>query len=273
MLIGGLGGVGQEVANLLIKDGFNVIGVRRTVQKGAKESTVTVVAGDLTEPGALAGIAACTYVVYCVAASKHDEAAYHRAYVQGLTRTIAQVKAWPQPWPKFLFTSSTGVYGQDDGSVVTETSPTEPKGFSGRVMLEAEKVLRSSGLEHVVLRLSGIYGPGRDRLMRQVRQGGWDEGEQRDEFLNRIHQVDAARAIVHLLCDANLAGVFVGSDVEPALRSEVLGWVAQKLRQLGENVPALPTFSREAPGNKRCSSEKLQATGFTFAYPTYRQGF
>ena len=95
-----------------------------------------------------------------------DPAAYRRAYVEGLVNLLARL---PTPGPRVIFTSSTSVYGQDDGSWVDEASPTLPPRETGRILLEAEAALSGSGRDFSILRLGGIYGPGRTRLLETVR--------------------------------------------------------------------------------------------------------
>lgn len=272
LVIAGFGYIGQSVAKLACDQGFSVVGVKRTANTVVGIEGVSFKAADLSEARSFEGIAPSSYVVFCAAAKDHTEAGYRKTYVEGLQRTVEQLQRWPKPWPRVLFTSSTGVYGQDNGEMVTEVSPAQPESFSGRVMLEAESVLRASGLSHVILRLSGIYGPGRDRIIRQVREGGWAEEPVRDEYLNRIHRDDAARAIIHLLTQTDEVGVFIGSDKEPALRSAVLEYVSQMIEVRGGKAASLPRFSEEAPGNKRCLSMRLQESGFEFAFPSYREG-
>ena len=92
----------------------------------------------------------------------HDDAGYRAAYVDGLHNLLAELEGRPTPPRRVFFTSSTGVYGQDDGSWVNEGSPTEPGRFSGRRMVEAEGVLAASSIPHTSVRLGGIYAEGVD---------------------------------------------------------------------------------------------------------------
>src|SRR5690606_26975911 len=113
------------------------------------------------------------------------------------------------PVRRFAFTSSTGVYGQSDGGWVDETSPAEAQGFSGRWIREGEKLLEASPCETVSLRLGGIYGPGRARLIGTVRDGSAVITDGPPRYLNLNHRDDCAAALEHLLFLDNPAPVYL----------------------------------------------------------------
>jgi nucleoside-diphosphate-sugar epimerase len=135
-------------------------------------------------------------------------------------------------------------------------------------VLEGEGIVRGAAVPHrVVLRLGGIYGPGRTRLVDRVRRG---EATCPPEptWTNRIHRDDAAGAIRHLLALDDPEEVYLGVDTDPAERCEVLTWLAERL---GAPAPRPGPASRR--GNKRVSSARLQASGYRFRYPTFREGY
>jgi nucleoside-diphosphate-sugar epimerase len=215
-------------------------------------------------------------VVYAAAAAGADDEAYRRAYVAGLANVVVWADAQGMRPPRVLFTSSTAVYAQTDGSWVDEDSPTEPTHFGGVRMLEAERLVTGAG--GIALRLGGIYGPGRTRLVDGVRAGRATLRTGPPRWTNRIHRDDAAGALRHLLLStlagAALEPVYVGVDDEPADDAAVLRWIAQRL-----GAPEPPTAAEaEAPargrgGNKRCRNARLRASGFAFQYPTFREGY
>lgn len=262
ILIAGCGYVGSELARHLARDGHQVWGLRRS--PGELPAGVVPLAGDVTDPTTLDLPDDVEALVYAVSPGRRDEAAYRAAYATGLRNVLAALGAPPD---RLVFVSSTAVYGQTDGSVVDEDSPTEPSSFSGRILLEAEAVARDA--DGTVLRPAGIYGPGRTRLVDQVRAGEATYPPD-DIHTNRIHRDDCAGAIAHLLTLDDPAPVYLGVDDEPALRREVLAWLAERL---GAPAP------REAPGrptrggDKRCSNARLRASGYRFAFPTYRDGY
>jgi nucleoside-diphosphate-sugar epimerase len=166
------------------------------------------------------------------------------------------------------------VYGDAGGGWVDEGTTPAPGGFSGRILREAEELLtkrlRGTGTAPVVLRLGGIYGPGRTRLIDQVR-GGTAVVPAHPRYTNRIHRDDAARAIVHLCTMAEEpAPVYVGVDDDPAEFGDVLRFLAS---ELGMEVPPSGSAGESRGGNKRCSNALLRGTGYSFAYPTFREGY
>ena len=169
-LILGCGDIGTQLGKQLIAAGHRVIGARRNA--GALEGTgIEPVALDVTDDAALAALPDADFVVYAVTADRFEESAYAAAYPEGLKAVVAQFAQRETPPKRLFFVSSTSVYAQQGGEEVDETSPTEPNGFSGTLMREAEQALLDHTLPGTVVRLSGIYGPGRDRLIRQVKEG------------------------------------------------------------------------------------------------------
>jgi nucleoside-diphosphate-sugar epimerase len=219
-------------------------------------------------------------LVYAAAADGFTDDAYRAAYVVGLRNVLEALRAACAPLERVLFTSSTAVYAQGDGGFVDETSATEPAGFSGKRLLEAEALLLGSGVTASVLRLAGIYGPGRTRLIDEVRSGRAtvpDEGV--PAYTNRIHVADCAGAARHLrhLPAARAHGVWLGVDHEPCDRAVVLDWLADRL---GVARPRRVAAGRDASGaqrgrggNKRCSNAKLTGAGYAFRFPTFREGY
>ncbi|HYH45486.1 MAG TPA: NAD-dependent epimerase/dehydratase family protein, partial [Thermoanaerobaculia bacterium] len=233
-------------------------------------------AADLADPSSLAvlpeGLEA---IAYTAAAGASTEPAYQAAYVQGLANLLEALAARGEQIRRVLFTSSTAVYGQSAGEWVDETSPTEPAGFSGRILLEAERVLARGPFPGIAVRLGGIYGPGRTRLLRQVLAS---EARLPAEpaYTNRIHRDDCAGLLAHLLALAEPQLLYLGVDHDPADLRDVYLWLAE---QLGSPPPqaaepgASATGARTRAGSKRCSNARLLASGYRFLYPTFREGY
>ena len=279
VLIAGCGDVGTRLGLALASDGDEVRGLRRN--PAALPSPIAGVRGDLvTGDGLRAAADGVQTLVYAAAADAFTDDAYRSAYVDGLARTLAALAAVRAPLERVLFTSSTAVYAQDDGSWVDETSPTEPRGFSGRRLLEAEALALGAGVPASVLRLAGIYGPGRTRLVDEVRSGGAVvPGSDAPVWTNRIHADDCAGALRHLcrLPAEGAQGLWVGVDHEPCERAVVLDWIAARLgverpRRVALDAGGAGT-SRRGGANKRCCNAKLVASGYRFAFPTFREGY
>lgn len=207
-------------------------------------------------------------VVLTLTPTEYSPAAYELSYVETL-RTLLPV--WQRNPPGLIvFVSSTSVYHQADGEWVDEQSPTHPAHFSGQTLLRAERLLLDSGLSSCVVRFAGIYGPGRDFLLRQVRSG---KGGSTD-FTNRIHADDCAGVLVHLMRrhweGESLASIYLGCDSNPAPGTEVRRWLAE---QIGTDSGSLVPSVSERGGNKRCDNSRLLGLGYSLLYPSYKEGY
>jgi nucleoside-diphosphate-sugar epimerase len=208
-------------------------------------------------------------VVYAASPSGRTEEAYEAAYLRGLENVLGVLERRGAPLSRVLLTSSTAVYGQDDGSWVDEGSPTEPTRFTGRILLRAEDAVRGRTYEGAALRLAGIYGPGRTWLIRRV-QSGEARIDPETRYGNRIHLDDCAGALAHLLTVPQLAPVYVGVDDAPVPLGEVYAFVAALL---GVPVPPEGPSDEGRGGNKRCRTAKLRASGYSLRVPSYREGY
>jgi nucleoside-diphosphate-sugar epimerase len=228
-----------------------------------------VVAADVASPEAMPRLPEdLDSVVYMVGASASTDAAYYEAYVRGVEHVLRAVERDCPRLRRVVFVSSTGVYAQDNGEWIDEDSPAEAAHFTGRRLLEGEALVRSSGVPAVVVRLGGIYGPGRTRLINGVREGT-ALCPPEPKYINLIHRDDCAGAIRHVMQLANPQDLYLGVDHEPADRGEILRWVASQLELPEPPVGAMPGRG----GHKRCSSRRLVASGYDFLYPTFREGY
>ena len=152
---------------------------------------------------------------------------------QNLLTVLRQTGQRPR---RLLFTSSTSVYGQQEGEWVDENSPAEADGFSGRCIRAGEELLWDSPWPSVAVRFGGIYGPGRTRLIDSVREGTATRPAGPPVYTNRIHRDDCARALQHLLELPEAERLYVAVDDDPAPLDEVLGWLARQLGIAGRCV-------------------------------------
>jgi nucleoside-diphosphate-sugar epimerase len=151
LLIAGCGDLGNRLAARL--DGWEVHGLRRNVSRLA--AGIVPISADLSDPSTL-GAAAGEWdaLIYTATPGERTPEGYRQAYVTGMQELLKRVRVG-----RLIMVSSTAVFGQDDGSWVDEASATEPQRFNGEILLEAERVAADVG--GIVIRFSGIYGPGR----------------------------------------------------------------------------------------------------------------
>ena len=260
LLIAGCGDIGMRLAARLGQERWQVSGLRRRVEK--LPAPIHPVAADLLDPAALDAVEQhWDAVVYQATPGERTPEAYRRAYVIGLQNLLERVQA-----RRLLLVSSTAVYGQDDGAWVDEDSVTEPGRFSGQILLESEAVAMAAG--GMVVRFSGIYGPGRDYLLRQIRSGQASCRPDPPQWTNRIHADDCGAILAHLLELPSPQMLYCASDNYPAPRCEVLDWLAGRM-----NAPR-PTRTDQVGGSgKRIANRRLRASGFEFSYPDFRQGY
>lgn len=263
VLIAGCGDVGNALAGRLLADGCRVWGVRRRIE--ALAPGVVPWRVDLQDAASFRNPPArFDYVFYTASADRRDEDAYRAIYVDGLRNLLTALRDAGCPLRRVFFTSSTAVYGQTSGEWVDETSVTHPSGFNGRVLLEAEAVLDEAPEEGVNVRLSGIYGLGRTRLVRAVWNG---EARATEGWTNRIHVDDCAGILHHLMRLEDPQPLYLGSDDEPATIAEVVRWMS---KELGVPPPE-PGETRRL--NKRCSNARLRQSGYQLRYPSFRDGY
>ncbi len=203
---------------------------------------------------------------YILTPSQYDDAGYRDAYVTGLARLLDALPATDSAGARLIFVSSTGVYGQDAGEWVDETSPTNPARFSGRRLLEGERLAASHRGGHVVVRFAGIYGAGRDALIRRVRAGK-PCAHHPARYTNRIHEADCVAILRHLGQLPAPADTYIGSDSAPCTQCEVMDWLAGQL-----GCPRPPRATGASAG-RRCRNARLLASGYTLLYPDYRRGY
>jgi len=270
VLIAGCGYVGCEFAQLLLAKNHTVYGLRRNTALLPKG--VIPLASDLTRLTAADLPSAIDYIFYLAAADESSEPAYYRAYQQGLANLLASLSQAGHRPKRIFFSSSTAVYAQHSGEWVDETSATKPDDYKGKILLAAETQLAESGYSHVIVRFGGIYGPGRDRLIRQVASGNASL-TQDDMYTNRIHLKDCAGVLLHLLELDRPETLYLAVDHEPVLKNEVIKWLANQLKVRVVQKASLNSEEQTQRANKRCSNQRLLASGYQFHQPSFRQGY
>jgi nucleoside-diphosphate-sugar epimerase len=280
VLIVGCGYVGLPLGVELTRLGHEVSGLRRSVsaENELKAAGIQPVFGDVTRPETLAMLPQnFDWVVNCVAAGGGAED-YRQVYLQG-TRNLIE---WlgPTPPKKFVYTSSTSVYGQTDGSQVKESSPTEPLVETAKVLLETEKLLLTAVAERkfpaVILRVAGIYGPDRGHWFKQFLKNEARMEGNGSRFLNMIHCDDLIGCIIAALKNGRPGEIYNAADDEPVSQLHFFQWLAQALdKPLPPSEPENPDAARKrGVTSKRVSNYKLKMElGCRFKYPNFRKGY
>lgn len=264
LLIAGVGYLGSELERQANHAGWKVIGLTKSGEGGyhacnlGSQDTVTSLANSLDSPP--------TAIVHCASSGRGGAQAYQSVFVDGCTHLQTAFPATP-----LLFVSSSSVYGQTDGSTVTEQSPTEPDRETSRLLITAEQSVLASG--GCVTRLAGIYGPQRSIILKRLLEDTAGIEDDGSRILNQIHRDDAASAIMHLLSsDPFPAGqIFNIADSSPLSQIDCYRNLAE---QFGKPLP--PTVPRNmnrkrAWTNKRVSNAKICSTGWTPTFPDFLQ--
>lgn len=281
VLIVGPGYVGLALGREMVRRGHEVFGLSRSGDASGELNTAGLhpLAGDITRPETLLDLPAqYDWVVNCVSSSYGGADDYRRVYLQGARNLLTWLE--PTPPAKFVYTSSTGVYGQNDGSLVDESAPTEPPTDTSRVLVETEQAILKSVRERnfpaVVLRVAGIYGPGRGWWFKQFLAGEARlEGEGR-RTLNMIHRDDVAGCLIAALERGRPGEVYNAVDDEPVTQRDFFLWLATQLnRPMPLSVPEDAEATRKrGVTNKRLANAKLKAElGYHFKFPTFREGY
>lgn len=210
-------------------------------------------------------------VIVCSFTPKEfSDAAYQLSYVESAITLANELKQNGQN-PLVVWISSTSVFGDSRGNWVDENTPVTPNTFSGQRLYKAETIISHID-NHCIVRFSGIYGAGRERLIEQVRQGYQVPAEPK-QWSNRIHSDDCGGIIAHLIQrwqqGKEVANCYIGSDCLPTPSYEVRQWLAEQLNA---------TLDKTAPpsrmqANRRCNNNLLVEHGYQFIYPTFKEGY
>ena len=270
VLVAGAGWLGSAVAGALVARGDEVIALRRDPARAEalRAPGIMPLALDLAPLGAAARLPRFDAAVACQSAGSDTAEAYRAAYV---VATGALLEAAARHGArKLVYTGSTGVFGQRDGSLVVETTPPAPSGPTAEVLVEAERLVRGAapGVPACLLRLSGLYGPGRSGVLQRVRSGALALGPGDEAFMNWCHLEDAVAFVLAALDRGEPGAAYHGSDAAPPRRREVVEWVAQ---QLGIE-PTRSELPAGGPSRRIDSAWTRQVLGVTLRYPTFREG-
>ena len=282
VLIVGCGYVGLPLGAELARQGHEVFGVRRSADSESclNASGIKPLVADITNREDLARLPGpFDAVVNCVSSTKGGVEAYRRVFLDGTRNLIEWLSEAALP-KKFVYTSSTSVYGQTDGSLVKETSPTAPASETSVTLVETEKLLLAAVAERkfpaVILRVAGIYGPDRGHLFLQYLRNEAKIAGKGERLINMIHRDDLVGAILVALKSGRAGEIYNAVDDEPVAQIHFFRWLSETLGKW------MPPFTTEAGNgdrkrgrtNKKVSNRKLKMElGYQFRYPTFRQGY
>jgi nucleoside-diphosphate-sugar epimerase len=280
VLIIGCGYVGLPLGVELLRQGHDVAGLRRSAEGAAslQRAGLAPLAADITRRGDLAKLP-LPYdgIVNTISPGKGGEEEYQKVYFEGTQNLLEWLASAPPQ--KYVHIGSTSVYGQDDASQVHETSPAEPATPTGRILLATEKLLleavRARQFPAVLLRVAGIYGPGRGHYLLQYLKGEATISGQGERLLNMIHRDDVVGAIITALQSGRAGEIYNLVDDEPVSQIHFFRWLSETL---GRDMPPFVSETAAAAAkrgatNKKVLNRKLKMElGYSFRYPTFRQG-
>jgi nucleoside-diphosphate-sugar epimerase len=265
----------------LSKQGHDVYGVRRSKDAEAELSAAGIkpLVADIINRDDLDKLPGpFDFVVNCVSSTQGGVEEYRQVYLEG-TRNLIEWLSLPPP-KKFVYTSSTSVYGQTDGSMVKETSPTAPASETSQVLVETENLLLAAvdgrKFPAVILRVAGIYGPGRGHLFLKYLRNEAKIAGKGEGLINMIHRDDLVGAIIAALKSARAGEIYNAVDDEPVAQIHFFRWLSETL---GKYMPPFATDidngnRKRGLTNKKVSNRKLRMElGYQFRYPTFRQGY
>jgi nucleoside-diphosphate-sugar epimerase len=281
VLIIGCGYVGLSLGTELARLGHEVFGLTRTGGTASvlQERGIRPLMADITLPSGFDGIPQpFDWVVNTVASNRGGPEEYRLTYLEGMRNILRWLEKSPPK--KLVYTSSTSVYAQTDGSLVKESSPTEPQNELGRVLLAAEQWLleavASKHIPAVILRASGIYGPGRGHLFLQYLKDEARIPGRGERLINMIHRDDLASCILAALKSGRPGEIYNATDDEPVPQIHFFRWLSETL---GKNMPPFvreeeAAARKRAVTHKKVSNRKLRMElGCALRYPTFRQGY
>ncbi|KFZ28289.1 hypothetical protein IDAT_09800 [Pseudidiomarina atlantica] len=263
----GYGDIATRTSTALILSSYTKMrGLCRYPELKDNPAHVELIAGDAANAADIERVvtAETEVIIMTLTPNRQSDDSYHNGYVvpARILQNHLQTNGWQ---PRIIFVSSTGVYGQRDGSWIDESTPAEPSDGAGKSLLQAEQIIASASPHTTILRCSGIYGPERTRLAELLISG---EGVITPAWTNRIHADDVAGFIAYLVQNPERSQpIFLVSDDEPLLQEDAYGRLAKRLGIDLRTIARSEEIGRR--GSKRVSNRLLHASGYQLTHPTY----
>lgn len=274
ILLVGYGDIAHRLAPQLIAQGATVYAIARS-DKAVADGVIFWRGGisDVTVQSYMSEIKA-DLVIITLTPDGRRETDYRQAYFHNVENLLACWKRTKSEPKQVIFVSSTSVYKQSGGEWITEITPAVASSPTSGVLIESEQLLLQSDIPSCIVRFSGIYGPGRDYLIKQVIAGVAGTAA----FTNRIHITDCVEVLnflANVVCNGvSIPNILLASDCEPVTSQVVREWLCEALDLPADHLRVSESSSSRTNGlNKRCDNSALLAMNYTFAYPGFREGY
>jgi nucleoside-diphosphate-sugar epimerase len=268
VLVVGCGFVGLPLARTLASREWETHAITASESSAAKlqNEPFAAYALDISEKTSLVRLAGHRFdvVIHCASSGRGGASSYATVFLGGIQNLMATLN-----YGRLIFTGSTSVYAQTDGSTVDETSPADPTRETGQILRKTEDLVLAG--EGVVARLAGLYGPGRCAPLQKLLEGRATIEEDGTRRMNMLHQADAALAIGFLI-EKELSGIYNVVDNEPVAE---IDWYQYVCRRLNKPLPSFgPRDLNRKRGwtNKGVSNRKLRSLGWDPVFPTFKEG-
>ncbi len=259
----GAGDLAQRTLPYLNQKTYESIALKRHGQASGFEQTIHA---DITQAESLTSLPNATHLVYSVTPGGRSPENYAAVYEIGLKNLLKKINK--QALERFIFISSTAVYGANN-TIQDEQSSVNPSAFNGKALVKAEQLLRAElGDKLVVIRFTGLYGPGRNYLFNQLRNKQVTVNPAADNYANRIHIDDAARVCAHVLELECVADCYLGTDSTPVPVSQLYAHAANCLDVAAPTLDENITYE-----SRHFSNQRLVRSGFNFLYPDTLLGY
>lgn len=265
----GCGDIAQRSTKLMLGN-HDCFGLRRN--PSLLPSSISPIKADASDSKQLLSVASDGFDIWIatLTPAEFTRQSYQQSYLSVAKAIAHSVNALPQAPKLIIWVSSTSVYGDNNGGWVDETVKPNPVTFSGEILLQAEKIIQNLPCPSTVVRFSGIYGPGRARLLDQVKAGKGRPAIP-EQWSNRIHADDCAGVLAHLVSlfesDKPIESIYLASDSQPVTQHDIRKWLADYLSiDLMEEPVAIGSI-------RRCSNRLLLESGFNFTYPSFKEGY
>ena len=276
----GCGDLGARLALQLNREEYSVYGVRRNplvaLARKRRADVVNWRRGDATKKENIERLLAdgADVILATFTPDEHTPNGYHRAYIDTATALAEALPNLPRPPRLLIWVSSTRVYGQSGDQLLDERTPALPSGFQGDTLLAAEEIIRNAVPTTCVVRFAGIYGPGRDRLLSQVRAGRCAP-PQPPQFSNRIHVDDCIGFLTYIM-EKHKQGwspeqLYIGADCTPVPMHDLQQWLAKAMGYTSAHLREFVQTSERR--SKKLSNKRMLDSGYELKYPDYRSGY